>query len=229
MHRTDRGIPGCRMHAHPARAMGRKPSCTGAPVRRESTAAFQDTEDRKVKTRSLFLAGAVLMVIAAGINAQQKTSQDLTWAFPQLVAAKELKPVEDDGKPRRVPGSNKEYTQKQIDEFFNAPDWFPEEHPPLPKTVQFGKSPRVQACGKCHLINGQGHPESAGLAGLSAAYMIRQMAELQRDIRKNAEPMNIYAKNFSVGRVGEERKSLPSLSPGWCKRLSKHEWFPRLT
>ena len=60
-----------------------------------------------MKTRSLFLAGAVLIVIAAGISGQQKTSQDLTWAFPQLVAAKELKPVEDDGKPRRVPGSNK--------------------------------------------------------------------------------------------------------------------------
>src|SRR5206468_12180544 len=191
MHRMDRGVSGGRMHAHPARAMGRKPSCTSALVRRESTAAFQETEDRKVKTRSLFLAGAVLIVIAAGISGQQKTSQDLTWAFPQLVAAKELKPVEDDGKPRRVPGSNK--GKNRSTSFFNAPDWFPGEHPPLPKTVQVGKSPRVQACGKCHLINGQGHPESAGLAGLSAAYMIRQMAELKKDIRKNAELMNIYA------------------------------------
>src|SRR5437773_12338661 len=108
MHRTDRGVPGGRMHAHPARAMGRKPSCTGAPVRRESTGAFQETEDRKVETRSLFLAGAVLIVIAARISAQQKTSQDLTWACPRLIATKELKPDEDDGKPRRVAGSNKE-------------------------------------------------------------------------------------------------------------------------
>src|SRR5437867_12342896 len=108
MHRTDRGVPGCRMHAHPARAMGRKPSCTGAPVRRESTAAFQDTEDRKGKTRSLFLAWAGLMVIAAGINAQQKQSQDLSWAFPQLGAAKELKPGEDGGKQGPRPGVRKE-------------------------------------------------------------------------------------------------------------------------
>src|SRR2546426_1201118 len=64
MHRTDRGVSGSRMHTHPARTMGRKPSCTGAAVRRESTAAFQETEDRKVKTRSLFLAGAALIVIA---------------------------------------------------------------------------------------------------------------------------------------------------------------------
>src|SRR2546426_7779849 len=122
MHRTDRGVSGSRMHTHPARTMGRKPSCTGAAVRRESTAAFQETEDRKVKTRSLFLAGAALIVIAAGINAQEKASQDLTWAVPQLVPAKELMPVEDDGKPRRVPGSTKQYTQTQIEEFFNAPD-----------------------------------------------------------------------------------------------------------
>src|SRR5206468_2777248 len=110
--------------------------------------------------------------------------------------------------------SDKEYTQKQIDEFFNAPDWFPGEHPPLPKTVQFGKSPRVQACGKCHLVNGQGHPESASLTGLSAAYMVRQMAELKKDIRKNAEPMNIYAKNLSDEEVREAREYFPSLKHG---------------
>src|SRR3989442_940365 len=125
MHRTDRGVPGCRMHADPARVMGRKPSCTGAPVRRESTAAFQETEDGKVKTRSLFLAGAVLMVIAAGINAQQKQSQDLSWAFPQLVAAKELKPVEDDGKHVESQAATRNTRKNRSMSFLMLPIGFP--------------------------------------------------------------------------------------------------------
>jgi cytochrome c553 len=32
------------------------------------------------------------------------------------------------------------------------------------------------ACGSCHLMSGQGHPESADIAGMPAEYLIRQMA-----------------------------------------------------
>ncbi len=175
-----------------------------------------------MKTRSFFSAGAVLIVIAAGIHAQQKASQDFTWAFPQLVPAKELKPVEDDGKPRRVPGSTRQYTQTQIDDMFSIPDWFPNEHPPFPKVVQSGKSPRVQACGKCHLVNGQGHPESASLTGLSAGYMIRQMAELKNNVRKNAEPMNLYSKNLSDEEVREASGFFAGLKPSvWYKVVER--------
>ena len=33
---------------------------------------------------------------------------------------------------KSLPGSSKQYTQAQIDDVFNPPDWFPNEHPPLP-------------------------------------------------------------------------------------------------
>ncbi|WIY27790.1 c-type cytochrome [Parasedimentitalea psychrophila] len=74
-----------------------------------------------------------------------------------------------------VDGSDQSYTQVQIDDKFSAPDWFPDQHLPMPETVQFGKGPKVWACASCHLTSGTGHPESASLAGLDSAYMQAQM------------------------------------------------------
>ena len=54
----------------------------------------------------------------------------------------------------------------------NPPDWYPEEHPPMPQIVAHGgQRPAGRACAQCHLPSGDGHPESSSLAGLPAAYM----------------------------------------------------------
>ena len=39
---------------------------------------------------------------------------------------------------KSVPGSSKQYTQAQIDDPFNPPDWYPDEHPPMPQIVTHG-------------------------------------------------------------------------------------------
>ena len=44
--------------------------------------------------------------------------------------------------------------------------------------------PVARACALCHLPTGNGHPESASLAGLPAAYIMRQMAEFKNGGRK---------------------------------------------
>ncbi len=62
------------------------------------------------------------------------------------------------------------------------PDWYPNEHPPLPEVVEFGSPPLAQACMRCHLPNGGGHPESAYVASLPVNYIIQQM----RDFRSGA-------------------------------------------
>ena len=46
----------------------------------------------------------------------------------------------------------------------------------------------MRACGFCHLVNGQGRPENASLAGLPAAYIVQQMADFKNGDRKSAEP-----------------------------------------
>jgi hypothetical protein len=40
------------------------------------------------------------------------------------------------------------YTQTQIDDNFNALDWFPNEHRPMPPVVAHGDGTTVWACAK---------------------------------------------------------------------------------
>ena len=46
-----------------------------------------------------------------------------------------------------------------------------------------GRRP-AQACARFHLVNGNGHPESANLAGLNSAYFVRQMQLFKSGARK---------------------------------------------
>jgi cytochrome c553 len=72
----------------------------------------------------------------------------------------------------------------------NPPDWYPDEHPPMPAVVAHGSPPQgertapVLPCALCHLPNGLGHVESASLAGLPADYIIRQLAEFRSGERR---------------------------------------------
>jgi len=102
------------------------------------------------------------------------------WAYPVAPAPK----PPDATKPIKLPGSTKEYTQAQIDNRFSPPDWYPEDHPPLPDVVAHGRPPNGLACALCHLTSGGGHPESAGISGLPVQYFMRQMAEFRAGTRK---------------------------------------------
>src|SRR6266581_3555169 len=107
-------------------------------------------------------------------------ADDLEWAYPATPKPAPL----DNVIVKQMPGSSKQYTQAQIDDGFNPPDWFPDEHPPMPPIVANGAKPVVRACALCHLPTGNGHPESSSLAGLPAAYLTRQMAEFKNGGRK---------------------------------------------
>jgi cytochrome c553 len=76
---------------------------------------------------------------------------DLTWAFP--ATDKVLPPAEDNSVVKHVPGSAKSYTQAQVDDRFNPPDWFPNEHAPMPSVVQHGSGTAVPGCALCHLAD----------------------------------------------------------------------------
>src|SRR4051812_45052279 len=84
------------------------------------------------------------------------------WAYP--VNPPDFKPAPDDGTLKNVPGSKAAYTVTQIRDLFIAPDWHPEDHPPMPQIVARGRIPGVQACGSCHRADGPGGPENASLA-----------------------------------------------------------------
>lgn len=90
--------------------------------------------------------------------------------------------------PLSVPGSDVRLTRAQLGDLFNPPDWRPGNHPAPPEVVAHGRKPDVRACGYCHYPNGQGRPENSSLAGLPAAYIVQQMADMRDGLRRSAEP-----------------------------------------
>ena len=108
--------------------------------------------------------------------------QSADWAYPVTPPPGQL----DNTVEKSVPDSTAHYTAAQVDDPFNPPDWFPNEHPAMPQVVAHGgPKPAGRACAQCHLPSGDGHPESASLAGLPADYIIRQMGSFKRGERNN--------------------------------------------
>jgi cytochrome c553 len=138
------------------------------------------------------------------------------WAYP---ANPPLAPF-DDKEEKSLPGSSRKYTQAQVENDFAPPDWFPEDHPPMPAVVASGRSPAVKACSKCHVTTGGGHPESSDLAGLPEAYIVRQMADFKDGHRKGARAGSMFpiAKAVTDEEVREAAKYYAELSrPAWNK------------
>jgi cytochrome c553 len=150
----------------------------------------------------LCLVGIVLLLALAtkAIPPQAPAGKNLSWAFPAAVEKNEP-PVPDPDGPRHLPGSTKAYTQAQIDDLANPPDWYPDEHGAAPDIVKSGAGNKGFACGACHLMSGHGHPESADIAGLPATYIIEQMADFKSGDRKDPARMNTIAQNTTTDDV----------------------------
>src|SRR5690348_6319478 len=112
------------------------------------------------------------------------------WAFPLNPSADPRAAKPDVHKSLRVPGSQRTYTRAQYDDMLGAPDWFPQDHPPMPQIVARGRAP-AWACAFCHQPNGQGRPENAALAGLPAAYIVEQVHALRSGERNGRQLLSV--------------------------------------
>ena len=130
------------------------------------------------------VAFAAALVLSAG-TAIADANRPPEWAYP--VNEPGAQPATDDGNPRRISGSTSAFTLTQIRDLFGVPDWYPDEHPPMPEIVAHGRKPDVFACAYCHLPNGLGRPENASLAGLPASYIMQQVADFKSGARKSSE------------------------------------------
>ncbi len=138
--------------------------------------------------RSILAAG---MIAVAAVTMVRGQSPPPPWAYtvnPPPAAGAKPAPAAPDPAPQTLHGSSVSLTSAQTRDAFNPPDWHPDAHPPMPASVAHGRRPEMRACGFCHLVNGQGRPENASLAGLPAAYIIQQMADFKNGDRKSAEP-----------------------------------------
>ena len=111
------------------------------------------------------------------------------WAYPP---ANKPKPGPADAAevspPVGLPGTDLRFAEGALHDGYLAPDWFPDSHPPAPTPVLKGRRGEVAACGYCHLPDGSGRPENAGLSGLPADYIRRQVAAFRAGTRTSAAP-----------------------------------------
>jgi cytochrome c553 len=137
------------------------------------------------------LVAVFVFALGAALAVRAQAPVPPPWAYtvnpPPAPGAKPSPPAADPT-PHSVPGSTVSLTIAQTRDAYNPPDWHPDAHPPMPPSVAHGRPKEMRACGFCHLVNGQGRPENASLAGLPAAYIIQQMADFKSGDRKSAEP-----------------------------------------
>jgi len=153
------------------------------------------------------------------------------WAYP--VNPPDFKPPEEDGVPRRVPGSSATYSVTQLRDRFIAPVWHPSEHPPLPPVVAQGRKPDVFACGFCHRADGPGGPENANLAGQPAAYIMQQMVDFRSGARKtsvakrNVDLMISLSKPMTDAEIADAAAYFAALKPRAVIKVVETDTVPK--
>ena len=173
---------------------------------------------------ALALLLVLFLIVSVGAQTPQQAGEDrLGWAFPVMAR---VQPPRQEG-PRQVPGSTKTYATAQIDDLLNPPDWFPEENLPRPAAIMKGKGV-VFACGSCHLMSGHGHPESADLTGLTATYIMEQMADYKSGVRKDAAArMGAIAQGLSDEDTRQTAEWFANLKPMPWSRVVEAAMVPK--
>jgi cytochrome c553 len=165
-------------------------------------------------TRLFVLLFALIIATGAVLfSAAVQAADNSDWAYPVNPPPPTAR---DNVKAFTLPGSAKQYTEAQVNDGFSPPDWYPDEHPPMPHIVSNGgPRPAGLACALCHLTSGDGHPESANIAGQTENYIVRQMAAFKSGERKNvrATPMINMAKVLSDEEIRDSARYFSALKP----------------
>jgi cytochrome c553 len=145
------------------------------------------------------------------------------WAYAVPTPQNEATAPRDDGTVFSLPGSDGHFTRGQISGAgHTAPaDWYPGDHPPMPRLVANGDAARgISACAGCHYPNGKGRPQNAGIAGLNAHYLARQLHEMKTGLRRSAEPrkhnaqqMLDFAKAMTEAEIAQAAGYYAALPP----------------
>lgn len=125
---------------------------------------------------------------AGGPRGSEAANSIPRWAFVLNDPAPNDRDAPDPAEVVSVPGSALSIRRSDINISNGPPDWHPDSHPPMPEVVARGGGEGVVACGYCHLPNGQGKPENAGLAGQPLEYIIQQMEDYRNGRRRTSEP-----------------------------------------
>jgi cytochrome c553 len=131
------------------------------------------------------------LIVGAFADRALAASSYPDWAYAIPTPQNEAKAPRDDGTVFTLPGSKGRFTRSQISGAGHKPpaDWYPGDHPPMPRLVAAGDPSRgITACAACHYPNGKGRPQNSGIAGLNAGYLARQLRDMKAGLRRSAEP-----------------------------------------
>ena len=95
------------------------------------------------------------------------------------------------------------------------------------ESVQGGSGSTTLACGACHLMTGQGHPESADIAGMPVEYLVRQMADFKNGTRKDPARMNAIAKVTSEEDSRKAAEWFAALKPTVWVKVQESQSVPK--
>jgi cytochrome c553 len=156
-----------------------------------------------MRTRSKSLTAIVAAILAGAFasGAATAAANDTTasnaaitaaeaWAFPVFPPPPDPHaPKPDPDSALHVTGSKVTYTQAALSH--TSPDWFPQDHAPVPHVVAVGRKP-ASACAECHGINGAGAPATAILDSLPKAYIRAQLAAFRAGERGMGGPATTH-------------------------------------
>ena len=158
-----------------------------------------------VRTGSLVVIVVGLTVLLTSSVGEAQRQMPPAWPYgmpplppgvvPDQVPAQRTPPAPDPNAPappagplRQAKGSTLRFTAPQINNSYGPADWFPNDHPPMPRIVSHGKPGEARACALCHLSDGRGRPENAPVQGLPHLYIVQQLRDFQQGLRRSADP-----------------------------------------
>jgi len=169
-----------------------------------------------------------LLALSLFLLASSLYAQGPEWAYQSVTEEIPEAHHFDPNELRSVPGSDLQLTQDQIDDHWNPPDWFPNDHAPWPEIVAHGKGREVRACAACHLASGMGHPESSQLAGYPVSYLVRQMEYFRTGERTDRYWMNGFAEYITDEEILEAAEYFSAIEPiKWVMDVIETDTVPR--
>lgn len=169
-----------------------------------------------------FVLGAVLISAALPALAEDKSVLPAglaAWAYPGSKTEEPFPQLPTDAQ-FSVEGSALHYSGDELNKMTGAVDWLPSDHGAAPDIVSKGDHARkIEACGGCHGMSGQGALGIPNLNGLPAAYIAEQLHELATGRRHSADPdrevvtmMAGFAKGLTDAEIADAAKYFSSIA-----------------